>query len=195
VIHVLRIRGFANVDGVAESLGSPTETVALVLASLVEQGSAQFFEARGLYKLTPAGTENHVRWLSGLMVDDTRRLFHQTYTPFLELNSTFKELCTRWQTRDGSPNDHSDAGYDSRCIAELGGLLARSLEVLEGFASASRRFVLYAHRLQAAFARLESGDNRMFTGVMCGSFHDVWMELHEDLVQLLGIDRMQEGSF
>ena len=33
----------------------------------------------------------------------------------------------------------------------------------------------------AAASALENGDQRMFTGVMCGSYHDVWMELHEDL--------------
>jgi len=30
---------------------------------------------------------------------------------------------------------------------------------------------------------------------MCGSYHDVWMELHEDLILTLGIDRAAEGSF
>jgi hypothetical protein len=30
---------------------------------------------------------------------------------------------------------------------------------------------------------------------MCGSFHDIWMELHEDLITLQGIDRHVEGSF
>jgi hypothetical protein len=39
------------------------------------------------------------------------------------------------------------------------------------------------------------GANNMFTGVMCGSFHDVWMELHEDLILTQGIDRAAEGSF
>jgi hypothetical protein len=39
------------------------------------------------------------------------------------------------------------------------------------------------------------GDHQLFTGVMCGSYHDVWMELHEDLILTLGIDRAKEGSF
>ena len=39
------------------------------------------------------------------------------------------------------------------------------------------------------------GETNMFTGVMCGSYHDVWMELHEDLLQLQGIAREEEGSF
>jgi len=31
--------------------------------------------------------------------------------------------------------------------------------------------------------------------VMCESFHDIWMELHEDLIVLQAIDRVHEGSF
>ncbi len=30
---------------------------------------------------------------------------------------------------------------------------------------------------------------------MCESFHDIWMELHEDLIVMLRIDRVAEGSF
>ena len=30
---------------------------------------------------------------------------------------------------------------------------------------------------------------------MCESFHDIWMELHEDLILLQGIDRTIEGSY
>jgi len=40
-----------------------------------------------------------------------------------------------------------------------------------------------------------AGETKMFTGVMCGSYHDVWMELHEDLILTQGIDRTAEGSF
>ena len=42
---------------------------------------------------------------------------------------------------------------------------------------------------------MQAGDHHLFTGVMCGSYHDVWMELHEDLILTLGIDRAKEGSF
>ena len=35
----------------------------------------------------------------------------------------------------------------------------------------------------------------LFTGVIKNSYHDIWMELHEDLLSILGIDRAVEGSF
>ena len=43
--------------------------------------------------------------------------------------------------------------------------------------------------------RLEAGEPAFFTGVMCGSYHDIWMELHEDLLLTQHIDRSEEGSF
>ena len=53
----------------------------------------------------------------------------------------------------------------------------------------------YAPRLDVTCRLVQEGQQNMFTGVMCGSFHDVWMELHEDLILTQGIDRSAEGSF
>lgn len=195
VVHVLRLRGFVTVDGVAESLVCSTDEVAPLLAQLVTDGLVRHIEARGLYQLTPEGTEHHAATMAALRVGDRHATMASSYERFLDLNLELKHLCTTWQTRDGSLNDHSDAGYDQRCIDELGRLLDDTEPVVASFTSVLPRFAGYSHRLRAALARLRSGDTRMFTGVMCGSFHDVWMELHEDLVQVLGIDRVQEGSF
>jgi hypothetical protein len=57
------------------------------------------------------------------------------------------------------------------------------------------RLARYADRLVAAAATVVGGDPKRFTGVMCESFHDIWMELHEDLIVLQRIDRTAEGSF
>jgi len=32
-------------------------------------------------------------------------------------------------------------------------------------------------------------------GVMCESYHDIWMKLHEDLIVLQRIDRTEEGGY
>ena len=52
----------------------------------------------------------------------------------------------------------------------------------------------YRPRLEQAYDRLRNGDADAFTGVSCGSYHDIWMELHQDLILTLGIDRLAEGS-
>ena len=63
------------------------------------------------------------------------------------------------------------------------------------FGEVMLRLSPYATRLRSAAERVAGGERNLFTGVMCGSYHDVWMELHEDLILTLRIDRTSEGSF
>ena len=117
------------------------------------------------------------------------------YGRFLELNEEFKQMCTDWQLRDGSPNDHTDADYDSDCAARLAAFHESSLPVIDAMAAVLPRLDRYAARLDRAVEAVANGETKRFTGVMCDSYHDVWMELHEDLIVLQRIDRVQEGSF
>ena len=66
-------------------------------------------------------------------------------------------------------------------VAQMGDVLAR--------------LAPYGPRLARTCRLVVAGETKMFTGVMCGSYHDVWMELHEDLILTQGIDRAAEGSF
>ena len=58
-----------------------------------------------------------------------------------------------------------------------------------------RGLARYDSRLATAAVCVANGEANRFTGVMCESYHDVWMELHEDLIVLQRIDRTAEGSF
>ncbi len=111
------------------------------------------------------------------------------------LNDRFKALCTTWQVRDGEPNDHTDDAYDRRCTDELARLAADAGPVIRKIGAVMPRLARYADRLAAAAAGVAAGDPKKFTGVMCESFHDIWMELHEDLIVVQRIDRVAEGSF
>ena len=129
------------------------------------------------------------------MSSDEVEGLREHYERFLHLNDSFKTLCGKWQIRNGDPNDHTDADYDAACVAELRALHEKSISVIEGFAGSVDRFGSCHRRLTTSLSRLEEGETRMFTGVMCNSYHDIWMELHEDLVQLLAVDRHAEGSY
>ena len=72
---------------------------------------------------------------------------------------------------------------------------AAAQPVCAAFAGVMTRFGPYGPRLREAAEKVHGGDHHLFTGVMCSSYHDVWMELHEDLILTLGIDRAKEGSF
>jgi hypothetical protein len=67
--------------------------------------------------------------------------------------------------------------------------------VISDLATAVPRLSLYRRRLLEALTAIDDGQSQRFTGVMCESFHDVWMELHEDLIVLQKINRVSEGSF
>ena len=107
----------------------------------------------------------------------------------------FKQLCTDWQMRDGEPNDHTDLDYDRGCTDRLVELMSDSDRVIADLAGYLPRMSRYSSRLHDAAGCVGRGENNRFTGVMCESFHDIWMELHEDLIVMLRIDRVAEGSF
>ncbi len=194
VLHALRIKGFADAATVSQLSTVRPGRTSTILGELAESGHAKFFQARELWQLTPDGKERHAAEIVGPAAAHGPGL-RDHYEEFLELNSRLKELCTAWQTRDGELNDHTDAAYDAERLADLDKLEVDCAPVLDGFAEVVPRFAAYRHRLTGAARRAVKGETKMFTGVMCGSFHDIWMELHEDLIQLLSIDRNDEGSY
>jgi hypothetical protein len=192
VHHALKIKGFVKVEGLSELTGFEPHHVQEHLDALTTDGHAMFREARGLWQLTPDGRAAHEAVLEA---DASRPGFRdglqKHYPTFLELNEELKQLCNDWQLKDGETNDHSDAAYDKAILERLSHLNDRSQPVVGGFGVVADRFAGYVHTVKAVHA----GETKMFTGVMCGSFHDVWMELHEDLLLTQKIDRAEEGSF
>ncbi len=192
-LHALRIKGMAGLETLAELSGLSPDQARQHLDELVDQGSATFMEPRSMWLLSAEGREAHGPILTEAAA--TLELDRLPYEQFLALNGDFKQLCTDWQLRDGEPNDHGDADYDAGIVTRLGGFDDEAGPVVDAIGAVVPWMAGYRPRLQAARARFEGGDQKGLTGVMCDSYHDVWMELHEDLILTQGIDRAQEGSF
>lgn len=194
--HALRIKGFATTATLSEMTEHVPDHVEQHLAEFSSDGHVQFRENRGLWQLTPDGRSAHaVRLaddLDGLDLDAT---LSSPYSAFIDLNTRFKELCGAWQLRDGEPNDHSDAAYDRGVVEQLTEMHGEAKPVVGEMGDAIERLAPYSRRLDVVLTRVQDGETTMFTGVMCGSYHDAWMELHEDLILTQGIDRSAEGSF
>ncbi|MDA3031691.1 MAG: MarR family transcriptional regulator [Actinomycetota bacterium] len=193
--HALRIKGFATVDTLREMTGFDAATVQAHLDDLAAAAHAQFREARSLWQLTPDGRAAHPAMLETDLVGADLAALAPLYAGYLELNTEFKTLCGDWQLRNGGVNDHTDAAYDAAVVARLVDLDGRAQPILVSTASLVDRLACYGPRLASSIGRLQAGESNMFTGVMCGSYHDAWMELHEDLILTQGIDRSAEGSF
>jgi len=193
--HALRIKGFAKSETLAEMTALDHAEVEKHLADLAAAEWAMFREARSLWQLTPTGKAEHPKVLAADVASVDLNSLKPHYHSFLELNTAFKTLCGDWQLRDGAPNDHSDAAYDKKVIARLVDLPGDAAPVVISRGSVLGRLTPYVPRLSTTCQAVVAGQTNMFTGVMCGSFHDVWMELHEDLILSQGIDRAAEGSF
>jgi hypothetical protein len=194
--HALRIKGFAKVETIAEVADLPVALVEEHLQGLHAREWAQFREARELWQLTQTGREeHHIALAEDVGGAHMTAHLHDAYHEFLQLNDRFKTLCGDWQLRDGQPNDHSDAAYDAEVVERLVAIDADAAPVVARMGVVLARLAPYGPRLARTCQAVVRGETKMFTGVMCGSYHDVWMELHEDLILTQGIDRSAEGSF
>ena len=193
-LHALRIKGFAPATTIAEIVDLPTDAVEVRLRELEVDDLARFRDARQLWQCTAIGREHHAGALACAAAEH-RRVLAPHYGDFLPLNEAFKTLCGEWQLVDGQPNDHSDADRDRAVVARLVALDIDARAVVRAMSGPVPRLAPYERRLEASCQRVVAGETTMFTGVMCGSYHDVWMELHEDLILTQGIDRATEGSY
>lgn len=192
MLYLLRVRGYITPDGMMGSLGTVPSNL---MDDLARRGLVDFMESRRMYTLTEEGAKEQERRFQETVNPSLAKALSAAYKLFLELNTEFKELCNNWQLRDGAPNDHKDCAYDDKQIKALMAINERSKPVIAELAKALPRLARYSIRLNRAARRVASGEIKQFTGVMCESFHDVWMEMHEDLMLQQGIDRAEEGSF
>jgi hypothetical protein len=195
VAHALRVKGFAEGPAVAEATGQAlSETLALL--SELADGELIRHRDRGItgWSLTTEGRKAHESWLNNERVAaGCDAEISSGYEAFLARNEEFKVLCTDWQLRsvDGElvPNDHTDEAYDEAVVRRLGVLDERVAPVATSLAAALARFGPYSTRLHAACERVRGGDRSAIARPLSGSYHDVWMELHQDLLLTLGRER------
>ncbi|HEX8630309.1 MAG TPA: transcriptional regulator, partial [Catenuloplanes sp.] len=114
------------------------------------------------------------------------------YDDFLVLNPELLDLCTAWQMRsiDGlvTLNDHTDQAYDALVLDRFTDFDRRAGVVCADLAAAMPRFQRYRERLTAALSRSRCGAVDYLTDNLA-SYHAVWFQLHEDLLNTLGIPR------
>lgn len=197
VITALRVKGFADGEVVAEAASLSADEAGALLDALGQAGLAKRREgAVSGWSLTPDGRAAHAE---GVERERERtgavEALETSYAAFVPLNTDLKAACSDWQIRttpdgDQAPNDHEDAGYDAAVIGRIGDVHRRTLaEVVEPLQPACARFSSYATRFTSAWERIENGDHSAVARPLSGSYHDVWMELHQDLLVTLGKDR------
>jgi hypothetical protein len=180
LLHDLRLRGFRPAKG-----GSAEE----------ELTNAGMVLLRGPnLALAPAGREAHAAWARLASGSDDEALAKATYERFLVFNVEFLRICTDWQLKPGNqPNDHSDAAYDFKILERLDRLDERVAPMIETLGKAVPRFAGYRGRLTDALDKIAE-DRVWLASPRCDSYHTVWMQLHEDLLSAVGVNRADEAQ-
>lgn len=180
LLHDLRLRGFRAAKGGA----AEEELVAAGLAVVRGANMA----------LSPAGRAAHAQWARLTPGSEEEALARNVYERFLPLNVEFLRLCTDWQLKPGNePNDHSDVAYDFKILERLDRLDERAGQLLEALGKTVPRFEAYRRRLTDALDKI-SEDRAWLASPRCDSYHTVWMQLHEDLLTAVGVNRADEAQ-
>lgn len=188
-LHAIKLKGRASDEAIGHLLAIPVAVATARRADLVAAGLALFREGRmPATSLTDDGRARHDALLDDILADEAKReAIGRGLEQFHPINGDLKRISSSWQTRpDGTPNAHDDAAYDASVIAALTELHGRVAPLLHASAPLEGRFGIFADRLDAALARIQAGENAAFLRPLSESYHDIWMELHEDLIVLSG---------
>ena len=197
VLHGVRVKGMADGAAVASRFGLDHHVVEELLLDYEAQGwvTRVRFAGIGGWALTAAGRAENERRLAAELEETTARPeIEAAHGEFLTLNSRFLAAVTNWQIRPEradplAANDHTDWRWDERVLDDLRRLDRQVRPVGQQLAAALDRFSGYPERYSAALDKVDRGQHAWVDQPRIDSCHTVWMELHEDLLATLGLER------
>jgi hypothetical protein len=180
VLNSVYLRKIASRQAVADCSALPAETVAAQLDRAVEAESV-FDVGDGVFMLSEDGTQ--------AVLDEYRSRYaelrasgaaEEWYQRFELLNGQFLVAISAWQ---------QDGAADPGRLDKLLRLVERQVKGLGGIAERLPRYALYRSRFEQALDRVEKGSTEHVVSPHVDSIHNIWFELHEDILTVLGRPR------
>jgi hypothetical protein len=199
-LHAVRLKGMADDAEVAARFGLELSLARELLLDFQAFGwitRVEFVGTTG-WTLTEFGRSENERQLAReLAATHSNSSIHDAYLTFLPHNDRLLRACTDWQLRPAGAdllavNDHTDKEWDQRVLSTLSALREELRTICQELGHRLARFRGYDDRFTAALARVEQGELSWVARPRVDSCHTVWMELHEDLIATLGIQRGAE---
>lgn len=193
-VRSLLIKGFVTPDALAATFQTTEEEAGALLDQLTADGLAEL--AGAMFKLTDdgraVGTEmiatDQEHWGAGNA--------ERALDAFVPLDGRIKVIVTAWQMRDdnGQPvlNDHTDAEYDAGVLSDLRTFHKDAVAWIQPLCDGLPRLSTYVARLESAAHLVATGDHTYIASPRVDSYHNIWFELHEDLILLAG--KTREGE-
>ncbi|MCH2172086.1 hypothetical protein MK489_14970 [Myxococcota bacterium] len=182
-LQALRLKGRSQGSDLAAALGQSEEEAAVALESLESEGLV--IRGDGFYGLSEGGNLLRIAALDAERASVDTELLEGLYAEFLRVDADFKRLVTRVQLGDVSLEELS------RDLTEHHELF-RAL-VLR-FTNLVPRLERYGPRFDSAFEYLRAGDRRYLASPLVESYHSLWFEFHEELIQMTGRTRAAEEA-
>jgi pyruvate,orthophosphate dikinase len=194
VIRLLAIKGFVTPDGLAESLMATPDVASDLLNRMTADGVAEL--AGPMFRLSGDGKAMGAELIAADRDAWGADSAGAALDGFLPLDQRMKVIVTAWQMRevDGAQvmNDHSDAEYDAGVLDDFAALHADAAEWLAILTGGLPRLGHYLSRLERAADKVAAGDHSYIASPRVDSYHNIWFELHEDLILLAGRTREDE---
>jgi DNA-binding MarR family transcriptional regulator len=180
VLQAIRCRGVAAPERIAANAGLSSGSVEAVLLAAEEYGFVKRRQGRvsGM-SLTPLGRARLALLTRDSVTPEQVAVIAAAYDAFLEPNQELKSLVTAWQANQDMP----------ATLAAIQPVHADVTEVIAQAAGAQPRFRRYQERLGQALESFRGGDTGALARPLSESYHDVWMELHEDLLATMSRER------
>ncbi|MCR5976589.1 MarR family transcriptional regulator [Gordonia jinghuaiqii] len=192
VLQAVRLKGRATVEQLGSTTGLAADDLQATLDALI---AGEHVIAKGpLVRISDTGRGRLAELLAVERAGVDAEAFAAAYSSFREINGDFKALITDWQLRDGQPNPHDDAEYDSAVLARLPVIHRQVSTVVDAAAAQVPRLARYRTKLDDALARVSAGDTTWLAKPIADSYHTVWFELHEELILAAGLTRDAEAQ-
>lgn len=197
VLHAVRLTGMADDRDVAARFDLDPAQVSELLLDFQAYGwiTRVDFAGTGGWTLTAVGKRrNELQLAEELAATGSVAAVERVHSDFLPMNARLQRASTDWQLRPTAtdplaPNEHDDPDWDGRVLGDLDDLRAALGELEPRLTARLDRFAGYHDRFSRALDRVHGGDPSWVTRVREDSCHTVWMELHEDLLASLGLER------
>lgn len=178
VLNGAHLKKMASAEAIAKAVGVDPEAANAVLAAASAKGWA--LEVEGKILLLPEGTAAvHDYYRNAYQEQRMSAQLMSWYGRFEALNEQFIKQVTDWQKADG----------DERIEARLLKTVERLMKSLADILPLIPRYECYTRRFAASIAAIDRGDKDYVCKPTVDSVHNIWFELHEDILSVLGRPR------
>jgi predicted ArsR family transcriptional regulator len=194
VLGTIVFKKMATVGAVASATGLDVDTVRAAFDELETSGAVFRAEEQALpTEVAAKQVREYADHRYGTVRSDPA--VERWMARFETQNRHFLETVSAWQQIDVDgrkvANDHSDPEYDAQVLARIDATLARMAKLIGELSTKVPRVARYGERLQEAFDKVDAGDLRYLSDPMVDSVRNIWFELHEDILTILGKGRAE----